>query len=223
MREVSAPAFRERERALSRAHFIATYRQIIGSEYLEGNQLGPRFAGSSGFSVIFRRSAADRVRRGFPGFSAYLDQALVPSCNACYLNALVLEPGASVGAHADTSLSGHCGTRVHPDWVSVLYLSVPDDPRSGLLVLRERRQRIATIAPLPNTLLWFRGDLVHAVTRVRGQSSRVSLVCEQYALDPAQLDAVPALVIDSRATMKPQSSVHSLSDLPTDPLADPAT
>ena len=198
--DVSKCAFRERERALAESQFTGVLRQILDSDHLDDNQLGPGFAGSSGFSVIFRPSAAgEEVRRAFPGFSPYLEQALVASCNACYLNALVVEPGSSVGAHADTSLSGYCGARVHPRWVSVLYLAVPDDPRSGLLVLRDGRRKIATITPEINTLLWFRGDLVHSVTRIRGQTPRISLVCEQYTLAPEQLARVPVMAVDSRA------------------------
>ncbi|MEM9489495.1 MAG: 2OG-Fe(II) oxygenase, partial [Myxococcota bacterium] len=153
-----------------------------------------------GFSVIFRRSHGERAMSALAALAPYLDRATVPEANALYLNALVLGAGAGVGAHVDTSLSSAVGSRVHPVVVSVLYVDVPGDLRGGELVLRQGGRRVAVIAPTENTLLWFRGDLDHAVTRVRTRELRISLVCEQYRLPPGQLARVPTAAVVSTAS-----------------------
>ena len=170
---------------------------IESSPHLSGNQLGPRFARSRGFSVVFRRDSRKRAKAEYPAFTPYLDRVLHPGANGFYLNPLVLESGASVGPHVDTSLSSHVGTRVHPLLVSVLYLSVPQDMRGGLLLLRDRRHKVGQVAPEAGVLLEFRGNLTHSVGRQRASEPRVSLICEQYRLPPEQLERVPELAVIS--------------------------
>ncbi len=189
--------YREIAGLFSAEEMAAMSATIASSPHLSGNQLGPRFARSRGFSVVFRRDSLDRSRAEYPTFAAYLDRVLRPRANGFYLNPLVLESGASVGAHVDTSLSSHVGTRVHPLVVSVLYLSVPRDMRGGRLLLRQGRHKVGEVVPEAGTLLEFRGDLTHSVTRLRTGEPRLSLICEQYCLPPEQLARVPELAVIS--------------------------
>ena len=64
--------------------------------YFEVNNLNRDFVGTKGFSIAFRRSHLDTVVEQFPYFQSYLNLALVPDCNAFYLNPLLLKTGSRV-------------------------------------------------------------------------------------------------------------------------------
>ena len=81
--------------------------QILSCPYLAASQLSEGFVGTKGFSVIFKRSGIGEVERHFPFFQPYLRVVLKPTCNAFYLNPLVLEAGVRVEPHVDCSLSVH--------------------------------------------------------------------------------------------------------------------
>lgn len=187
----------EQPAPMTSAQLARLREAILASPHLGASRLSARFARTLGFSVVFTRSGLPQVRAAFPSFADYLATVVTPAANAFYLNPLVLTAGARVGAHIDTSLSSRCGTRVSPIVVSVLYVHVPDDMRGGELVLRTRRQRVGEITPSTGLLVAFQGDLVHAVRRVLSVSPRVSLVCEQYALEQAQLQRIPAFSVTS--------------------------
>jgi hypothetical protein len=173
---------------------------ILASPLLGRNPLNRYFQTTLGFSVVFRREALTDVMDRFPAFTPYLQRALSPMANAFYLNPLVIPGGGRVERHADLSLRSYVTSVANPAFVSVLYVQVPAGMSGGELRLyRPDDSIIATIRPQENTLLTFQGDLRHDVTEVsgNGESPRISLVCEQYCLNPDQLADVPRLTAQS--------------------------
>lgn len=173
--------------------------EILACSYLAINNLNRDFIRTRGFSVVFQRSELGEVERQFPFFKPYLEKALQPTCNAFYLNPLLLQEGSRVDPHIDRSLRSYCKTVEPPMAVSVLYVQVPPDLQGGELVLRSHKQRVGQIKPQVNTLLYFQGDLTHSVNAVETTGTRLSLVCEQYSLNEAELRDIPAFTIESRA------------------------
>ena len=154
------------------------------------------FAGTKGFSLVFNRSGIEKVECSFPFFKPYLKAALKPSCNAFYLNPLILEAGGCVKPHVDCSVSGYCQNMTIAHIVSVLYVRVPNDLKGGELVLSKKGELISAISPESNTLLHFQGDLTHSVNRVFSQQVRISLVCEQYNLSERKLKQIPEFSVE---------------------------
>ena len=188
-----------RSKAFDLDYLNSLGRQILSSCYLGASQLSDSFAGTKGFSVIFKRSGISKVEQHFPFFQPYLKAALNPSCNAFYLNPLVLEGGNHIKPHVDCSLSRYGKGIVIPNIVSVLYVQVPPELEGGELVLVEREHQIGKIQPQANTLLYFRANLTHSVNEVKSSQSRISLVCEQYNLSETRLQQIPEFEIDSKA------------------------
>lgn len=184
--------------------------QILSSPYLAASQLSESFAGTKGFSVVFKRLGIGEVERHFPFFQPYLSVALMPTCNAFYLNPLVLEGGTRVEPHVDCSLSDHGKFIAIPTIVSVLYVQVPPDLQGGELVLQEREHKVGQIRPQTNTLLYFRGNLTHSVNEVKSSQARISLVCEQYNLSETRLQQIPEFEIQSRAVQLEVSELNSI-------------
>lgn len=176
--------------------------QILACRYLAVNNLNRDFVGTKGFSVVFQRSAIGEVERRFPFFKQYLSVALQPTCNAFYLNPLLLQTGSHVDPHIDRSLRSYCKTIEPPDLVSVLYVQVPPTLQGGELVLHCHKRQVGCIRPQVNTLLYFQGDLTHSVKQVTSTGTRLSLVCEQYSLLATQLQQIPQFTIESRAVTK---------------------
>ncbi|GET37475.1 2OG-Fe(II) oxygenase [Microseira wollei] len=172
--------------------------EILSSPYLAASQLSESFAGTKGFSLVFKRSGIGEVERHFPFFQPYLRVALMPDCNAFYLNPLVLEGGTRVEPHVDCSLSDYNQLIAIPIIVSVLYVQVPSDLQGGELVLQERGNKVGQIQPQTNTLLYFRGNLTHSVNEVKSSQARISLVCEQYNLSETRLQQIPEFEIQSK-------------------------
>ncbi|MBW4488792.1 MAG: 2OG-Fe(II) oxygenase [Trichocoleus desertorum ATA4-8-CV12] len=173
--------------------------QILACSYLAVNNLNRDFVGTKGFSVVFQRSELGEVERQFPFFKPYLDRALLPHCNAFYLNPLLLKEGSRVDPHIDRSLRSYCKTVEPPMMVSVLYVQVPTNLEGGELVLRRQKQQVGQVKPQANTLVCFQGDLTHSVNAVKTSGMRLSLVCEQYSLSDRELHDIPTLTIESRA------------------------
>lgn len=148
---------------------------------------------------MFQRSALETVKKQFPFFKLYLEQALQPTCNAFYLNPLLLKQGSRVDPHIDRSLRSYHKTIEPPSVVSVLYVQVPPDLQGGELVLRSSRQQVGQVQPQTNTLVYFQGDLTHSINAVQTSGTRLSLVCEQYCLDKTDLHEIPEFTIESRA------------------------
>lgn len=173
--------------------------EILACPYLAINNLNRDFVGTKGFSVVFQRSEIGEVERRFPFFKSYLDQALQPTCNAFYLNPLLLQEGSRVDPHIDRSLRSYCKTVEPPLVVSVLYVQVPPNLAGGELVLRCQKKCIGQIKPEANKLVYFQGDLTHSVNAVKSSGTRLSLVCEQYSLSDTELQDIPAFTVESRA------------------------
>ena len=115
---------------------------------------------------------------------------------------LVVPAGAAVGLHVDATLGPPNGS-VIPEAVSVLYLDVADDLAGGRLVLvdpaTDRVVEGAPVVPRANRFVLFAGRLAHEVEAVTSSRPRVSIVCEQYALSPGVLSAVPRVKVHSRS------------------------
>lgn len=177
--------------------------QIQACHYFAVNNLNRDFVGTKGFSVVFQRSGIGEVERRFPFFKPYLSVALQPTCNAFYLNPLLLQTGSRVDPHIDRSLRSYCKTIEPPAIVSVLYVQVPPDLQGGELVLHSRKRQVGCIRPQFNTLLYFQGDLTHSVKKVTSPlSTRLSLVCEQYSLLETELQEIPEFAIESRTIVQ---------------------
>lgn len=172
---------------------------ILACPYFAVNNLNRDFVGTKGFSVVFHRSEIPEVEQKFPFFKPYLDRALEPSCNAFYLNPLLLQEGSRVDPHIDRSLRSYCKTIEPPMCVSVLYVQVPENLQGGELVLRNHKQQVGQIKPQVNTLVYFQGDLTHSVNAVKTSGTRLSLVCEQYSLSEKELRDIPEFTVESRA------------------------
>ncbi|MFN9617802.1 MAG: 2OG-Fe(II) oxygenase, partial [Dolichospermum sp.] len=65
--------------------------EIQACPYFAINNLNRDFVNTKGFSVVFQRQGLAEVIQKFPYFKPYLDLALLPSCNAFYLNPLLLK------------------------------------------------------------------------------------------------------------------------------------
>lgn len=173
--------------------------EILACPYFAVNNLNRDFVGTKGFSVVFHRSEIGEIAQKFPFFKPYLDRALEPSCNAFYLNPLLLQEGSRVDPHIDRSLRSYCKTIEPPMLVSVLYVQVPENLQGGELVLRNHKQQVGQIKPQINTLVYFQGDLTHSVNAVKNTGTRLSLVCEQYSLSEKELRDIPEFTVESRA------------------------
>lgn len=180
--------------------------QILSCPYFAVNNLNRDFIGTKGFSVVFQRSGLSEVEQRFPFFKPYLNLALQPNCNAFYLNPLLLKTGSRVDPHIDRSLRSYCKTIEPPVMVSVLYVHVPPVFQGGELVLRHNKRQVGQIRPELNMLIYFQGNLTHAVNEVTTPGTRLSLVCEQYSLDETELRDIPKFTLESRA-MKPEVKV----------------
>lgn len=172
--------------------------EIQACPYFAINNLNRDFVGTKGFSLVFQRSGLAEVERHFPFFKPYLDLALQPTCNAFYLNPLLLKSGSRVDPHVDRSLRSYFKTIDPPEIVSVLYIQVPSDMKGGELVLHCQKRQVGQIKPQMNTLLYFQGDLTHSVNPVETWGNRLSLVCEQYSLNEAELQEIPQFLVESR-------------------------
>lgn len=173
--------------------------QISNCPYFAVNNLNRDFIGTKGFSLVFQHSGLSEVEQQFPFFKPYLNIALQPTCNAFYLNPLLLQTGSRVDPHIDRSLRSYCKTIEPPTLVSVLYVQVPATLQGGELVLRHNKRQVGQIRPQLNTLLYFQGNLTHSVNEVTSPGTRLSLVCEQYSLSETELLEIPEFTIESRA------------------------
>lgn len=173
--------------------------EIQACPYFAINNLNRDFVSTKGFSVVFQRLGLAEVFQQFPFFKPYLEQALMPTCNAFYLNPLLLQLGSRVDPHIDRSLRSYCKTISPPAIVSVLYVQLPENMLGGELVLHSRQRQVGQIKPQINTLLYFQGDLTHSVNSVKTPGFRLSLVCEQYSLSEAELQHIPHFTVESTA------------------------
>jgi 2OG-Fe(II) oxygenase superfamily len=172
--------------------------QILSSSYLASSQLSESFADTKGFSIVFQRSGISEVERHFPFLSIYLECILKQSCNAFYLNPLIIETGTQIGSHVDCSISSYGMEYTIPDLVSILYVQVPPDIEGGELILQASESQKEIIKPQTNTLIHFLGNITHSVNRVKSLQPRISLICEQYNLSATRLEKIPEFEIHQR-------------------------
>ncbi|MBW4575844.1 MAG: 2OG-Fe(II) oxygenase [Aphanothece sp. CMT-3BRIN-NPC111] len=191
--------YRQQQQTFEPDYLTYLQGQILACPYFAVNNLNRDFVGTKGFSVVFQRSGLGEVERRFPFFKQYLSVALQPTCNAFYLNPLLLKSGSRVDPHIDRSLRSYCKTIEPPALVSVLYVQVPPALEGGELVLRCGKRQVGQIRPQFNTLLYFQGDLTHSVNEVTSPGTRLSLVCEQYNLSEIELQDIPEFTVESRA------------------------
>mgnify|MGYP001355695201 CR=1 FL=1 len=184
---------------LSDRYLNDLWNKISSHAYFSVNNLNRDFVKTKGFSVVFQRDGLSIVEQKFPFFKPYLDLAIQPDCNAFYLNPLLLEEGSRVDPHIDRSLRSYYKTIDSPFLVSVLYVRVPENMMGGELILKSGKRHVAKITPQRNSLIYFQGDLIHAVNPVKTAGSRLSLVCEQYALSTSEMEDIPLFTVESRA------------------------
>jgi hypothetical protein len=184
---------------LSDRYLNKLWNRVSSHAYFSVNNLNRDFVKTKGFSVVFRRDGLPIVEQEFPFFKPYLDLVIQPDCNAFYLNPLFLEEGSRVDPHIDRSLRSYCKTIDPPFLVSVLYVRIPENMIGGELILKSAKRQVAKITPQRNSLVYFQGDLIHAVSPVKTAGSRLSLVCEQYALSPLEMENIPLFTVESRA------------------------
>jgi hypothetical protein len=192
--------YQQHSHAFSPNYLQDLWGEIQACPYFAINNLNRDFINTKGFSVVFQRQGLAEVEQKFPYFKPYLDLALLPNCNAFYLNPLLLKAGSRVDPHIDRSLRSYCKTIEPPAFVSVLYVRIPEDMQGGELVLKLQKRQVGQIKPQTNSLIYFQGDLTHAVNAVTTPGNRLSLVCEQYALSAAELEEIPQFTLESRAT-----------------------
>ncbi|WP_309895310.1 2OG-Fe(II) oxygenase [Archangium sp.] len=190
------------------ANTVETIRNaILESSLLGASNLSAQFSGTYGFSVTFRRDALSEVTDRFPAFAPFLQAALLPDCNAFLLNPLLVQNGRGVEAHIDRSMEFYGGSIGCPVAVSVLYVQVPERLSGGELRLYHRGQRVAALAPMPRSLVTFRGDLTHEVVAIDAgapalSAARISLVVEQYRVPEALLDRVPPIELRNQTGVR---------------------
>jgi hypothetical protein len=198
------------EDALAPDALVALRDGVLGSHLLGDSPLGGTFSATRGFSVTFHRTRIQDVVARFPFVAPFFAVALdarpvqrkpllggAPAPNAYYMNVLVVPPGAGVGKHVDATLGPSNGS-VIPEAVAVLYLDVPEDLNGGELALYADDELVQEIEPRVNRFVLFAGRLGHEVRSVQASRPRLSIVCEQYALAPGVLSAVPAFKVQSR-------------------------
>lgn len=193
------PAHAEHPQAFTPTCLRSLKRAILSSPHFTTHTLNRDFVETRGFSVVFRSDGRTEVEHAFPAFVPYLARALRADCNAFYLNPLELARGSRVDPHVDRSLRSYCKEILPPLAVSVLYVDVPRELVGGVLVLARGKRRLARIQPVTGTLVVFEGDLTHSIERVEGGGSRLSLVCEQYCLEPHEWERIPRFALETRA------------------------
>jgi hypothetical protein len=189
-------AFETWPEAFPRNYLRQLKSAILSSPHMRRDNLNRDFVGTRGFALAFRREGRPRLERDHPHFAGYLERVLDPDCNAFYLNPLLLEAGARVDPHIDRSLRGYCKEVAMPLCVSVLYVEVPAGMQGGELMLSRGKKCLTCRRPKENELLLFQGDLTHGVARMGGNGRRLSLVCEQYVLEPDELEQIPAYTLE---------------------------
>lgn len=187
------------EEVLEEAARQAISSQLLQSPFLQRNVLNERFASTEGFSLIFREP--ERALRQFSALAPYLTLLRdLPATNLYYLNILVIGNQGCVERHVDHSIRGYGHELPLPLRVSVLYVDVPAMQGGRLLFYDAQQREIQQVLPRPGMLVHFDGRSKHAVEAVRATTGlRVSLVCEQYSLKAAELEAVPEFCVKSTA------------------------
>lgn len=164
---------------------------VLESPYLAETDLNEGFSGTRGFSLLFKRSERERAEQLMPALIPYFEKVLKSEANVFFLNPLVIVGGGGVGPHTDKTLTSYVDDPPFPFCVSVLYLKLPQ-PRSGGDLVFHRFFLKRRVIPRENLLVEFPGWLLHEVTELSSTDPepRISMVLEQYRLEPEQLQEV---------------------------------
>lgn len=184
---------------------------LVGSSPLKG-----AFSATRGFSIAFTSHRIPELINKFSflaGFFAAieLDKGLahlyspfsftrlckrLVRPNAFYFNTLLVPPKAKVSRHVDGTLQPYLDIpNLRPKMVSVLWLQSND---SGRLELFDGMRKLASIPPKIGNVIHFRGNLGHAVSVVRGNRTRVSMVLEQYVVPQDVTELLEPWVVHSK-------------------------
>ena len=222
-----------RHHRMRRAAFAASdvhdvIEALIETEWISENVLAKGFEGTQGFSLQFTRAGLPKVRQRLPALSPFLDlidasQGLdelisplsrwfrkpqLPQPNAFYLNLLEVPVEDCVTPHIDGTLTlTHGFPWSPPIFNTVMYLRVL--PNNGRFALRLPGQEPTYFQEETGDVLYFRGDCVHSIDKLRDdfidasdQRSRLSLVCEHYYFTPEMLSKVPPMKLESKDAFK---------------------
>lgn len=187
-------------------------RALSASPYLGKSPLGPEFVDTRGFSLMFRRTGLPDVVEHFPFLREFLEAVLFPQSNAFYVNPLVMSKGSRVGAHVDCRLVVSRDVRIIPTVVSIYYAQADSRVQGGEITLNIGKDPEVSVYPESNSILHFKGDVIHSVSELRKCDKawpRVCLVCEQYNLEEATLDAFPGFQIILDADVSPRVAAVS--------------
>jgi hypothetical protein len=187
------PAYRLEKRAVGPDILEAIERSLERSDYVGASPLGAEFVLTQGFSLVFTRENMDAVAEAFPFLRHFLDTVVFPTSNAFFLNPLIMRSGSQVRPHIDCRLLDEQNLRIIPNLVSILYVRVSPEMKGGDIVLGSNRADAVTLRPGSGDVLHFRGDIVHHVTPILSEDTRLCVVCEQYRLTDEVLDGFPAL------------------------------
>jgi hypothetical protein len=202
---------------------------IVSSKFFGASALGKEFIDTSGFSLVFKRQALGTVCGQFPYMRQLLQSVLFDSCNAFYVNPLVMFGGSRVDAHIDCRLMTDSHTRIIPNLVSVYYAEASPRMTGGRLILNPGAENEMVIAPNTGDIVHFLGSTVHGVEEVKTRDRRVSVVCEQYNLSDSILDIFPSCDVVTGATVFARLSALSPEGLgmnwtrPHVEIADPSS
>ena len=201
-----------REQGAFRTDYIDKLALALRSnEFVGPSPLGPEFVNTEGFSLVFRRDALAEVISGFPVLEEYLSRVIFDSCNAFYLNPLIMRRSSAVRSHIDCRLIESENIRVIPNLVSILYVRADPDVKGGNLTFNVENDSVVSLKPNSNDLVYFRGDVVHSVSEIKENTTRISLVCEQYNLSQDLLCRFPHLSLITDSDLLPR--VSPISDL----------
>ncbi|MDF1662301.1 MAG: 2OG-Fe(II) oxygenase [Planctomycetota bacterium] len=193
--------------AFSEDYIQSAERRFLESPYLGKSPLGAEFIKTKGFSIVFRRSSLSRVMEQFQFLRVFLEEVVFKSCNAFYVNPLLLSDDSRVDAHVDCRLLPAEDLRIVPNLVSILYVKADPEMIGGELVLNVGHEDELTLKLQSNDLIHFVGDLVHKVTPVQGGVNRICFVCEQYNLPAEALDAFPEYALLRDKDLAPRVSL----------------
>ena len=171
------------------------------------NENGLTFA-SRGLTIRFvDPAAADALFRSFDLFETWKEVNRMrdtSACNAWVANTLIVDPSEErqVQLHYDQTLELYDSRRRHicPRWIDILYLDTPSAGGQFIawkynrlshiisaLTQRTTRGKPFVIRPQQGRHARVRGDSLHGVEPLGGNTSRVSIVVESYCLSPEEL------------------------------------
>jgi len=162
-----------------------------------------------GFTIVFKNNHINCVKKEFPYLSEYLNKIILPQTNCYYLNYLVITNGKKIKKHIDDTLLSYFESKrtENAKYVSVLYLIISEQMKGGELVLEHHKDKNIkkiknVVEPKENLMVLFDGNLYHSVNKFGSDKVRASLVCEQYELEPSELNTIKGFTVHNQKTNK---------------------